>query len=1135
MSLQFIIGNSGSGKSYELYRKIIKEAIDYPDKRFLVIVPEQFTMQTQRELVMLHPQKGIMNIDVLSFQRLAYRIFEEVGADTRKVLDETGKNLLLRKVVIEKQESFKSLGKNLKKTGYITQMKSMISELTQYDISQAQMEILIESAKENPQLYYKLQDVQILYEGFREKRKDQYRTSEETLDILCQVADRSDMLKGSVIALDGFTGFTPLQQKLLQKLMIQAECIMVTVTLDAKEDPYRLGGMHQLFYLSRKTLHMLMQTAKETGTEMIEPIVLGKEKSGRFADSPALHFMERHLLRYDKSVYMESQEEISIHAAQNAVEEVRFAARTICTLVREKGCRYQDIAVITGDMNTYSPYIPRIFREYQVPIFLDETKKVLLNPFIEFIRSALELIAKNYSYDSVFRYLRTGMCGIGREETDMLENYVLAAGIKGFRAWEETWERTTQSFTEDNLKQCNEIRQKVMIPLTAFTKAMKEKKGNVKSKTIALYELIAAHEIQKRLAWYRETFDKEGKLDEAREFTQIYGIVMDLLDKLVELLGNEILTLKEYTEILEAGFEETQIGLIPPASDRILIGDIERTRLKDIKVLIFLGLNDGWVPKSGDGSGIITDMERSALASSGVVLAPTEKENSYIQRFYLYMNLTKPGERLYLSYGKAGIDGSAMRPSYIVRHIMKLFPAIAVTDEDRYSNPINRILTAKSGIPYLLEGMKSISKGDVTPSWMELYSWYYESENYHEKVTSLVNAAFMKRGDCGLGKQAANALYGETLMNSVSRLEQYAACAFAHFIKYGLRLKEREEYIFQPMDMGNIFHSVIENFSKKVERSNYTWSDMPADMLDMWTEECVEEVTGEYGAKILHSSARNEYAVVRMKRIMRRTLWALCEQVKAGSFQPENYEVSFSMAKELEAVNISLTEEENMKLQGRIDRIDTCEKEDQVYVKVIDYKSGSRSFDLVELYYGLQLQLVVYLNAAMEMEKKVHPEKEVVPAGIFYYLIQDPVINRTVKESLEIINEKLLKELKLSGLVNEDPEIIKEMDKKITTASNVIPVTLKKDGSPSLNSSTVSGEQFAVLSSYVNEKMRTIGREIIGGKTEALPYERKDRTACDYCSYHEICGFDTKIPGTHFKRLRELKGDELWEKLKGDI
>lgn len=1136
MSLQFILGNSGSGKSRYAYEKIIGESMKYPEKTFLVIVPEQFTMQTQKELVSLHPKKGILNIDVQSFQRLAYHVFEEVGADRRTVLEETGKNLLLRKVAIEQQDRLRVLKGNLKKIGYITEMKSMISELTQYDITSEQLDEMIRYAENKPGLFYKLQDIQVLYEAFREKRKGKYITSEEILGLLCDVAEQSRMLQGSRILLDGFTGFTPVQQKLLQKLLKLADRVTMTITIDAGENFWKTGGMHELFYLSRKTIRIVSELAKAAGTGIEEPVVLGKQGCPRFQNAPALQFLERNFLRMGRAVYEKEQDSVTIHGAKNAVEEVHFAAREILRMVREDGYRYQDVAVITGDLPSYGEHVRKIFGEYGIPCFIDETKTILLNPLIEYIRAALEMTAGNFSYESVFRYLRTGLCGITKEETDLLENYVIASGKRGIRSWKKAWERPTRTMDGEQAARCEELRARIMEPLLPFLEIMKDRRTDARAKTEALYELLVSQKIQMQMTLYEKRFAGEGNQDAAKEYSQIYGIVIGLLDKVVDLLGDEPLTLREYTEILESGFEEAKVGIIPPTADRVTVGDIERTRLKDIKALIFLGLNDGWVPKSAGRPGILSELDRDLLEGCGVELAPGVRENGYIQRFYLYQNLTKPSEKLCLSYSKSKTDGGSMRPSYLVNSIAGMFRHIPMTDEDEVREPMERIVTPKSGISWLVQGMKELRKGWADDDWAELYGWYYKKEAYREKVKKLVEAAFLTRTEEGLGRGIAQALYGSVLENSVSRLEKFAACAFSHFLMYGLKLTPREEYSFQPVDMGNVFHRVVELFSERVRLGPYTWFDLPEEIREQWTEECVEEAVRENGQEVLHSTARNAYVIQRMKRIMHRTVWALCEQVRAGEFVPGSYEVSFSMAGDLDAVNIALTEKEKMRLRGRIDRIDICEKEKEVYVKVIDYKSGNTEFDMVALYYGLQLQLVVYLNAALEIERRIYPEKDIVPAGIFYYRMQDPMLDRGKEETPEEINRRILAKLKLNGLVNSEEEIVKSMDRRAgeQKSSDVIPVSYTKSGY-SAYASVAERRRFEELSGFVNEKLRDIGKRILEGETAAHPYERKGRTACDYCIYREVCGFDPKIPGNEFRRLHEYKPEEIWKKIGEEV
>lgn len=1129
MSLRLILGNSGSGKSYYLYQHVIEAAVRSPEKKFLVIVPEQFTMQTQRELVRMHPDGGLLNIDILSFPRLAHRVFEEVGADSRSVLEETGKTLLLRRAASKRESELKILKSNLKKTGYLRQMKSMISELTQYDIDAGKMERLLQAA-EKPSLYYKLRDISLIYEAFQEELSDKYITAEETLEALCQVAGTSAILRGSVIALDGFTGFTPIQQKLMGELLRLAREVYVTVTIAADEDFQRIRGEHELFYLSKKTIRTLAKIAAAQGCEVCPPVVMEWGTLPRFAGSPALAHLERHLFRGGKNVAYTGKDAsgISLCMAENPAGEARCAAREIRELTKS-GYRYQDIAVIVGDMASYANYIPRVFQEYDIPCFMDSTRNVFSNPLVEFIRAALQILQQDFTGTSVFRYLRTGLCGIEEEALDLLENYVLASGVRGFSRWNAPFERRPESISEEQLALCNELRVQIVEPLAPFAACVSSAGTSAREKTEALYELICHYEIQRQLAAAEERFAAENQAELQKEFAGIYAIVMSLFDKLVELLGGELLTLDEFAEILEAGFEEARVRMIPPAMDRVQVGDIERTRLQNIKVLFFLGLNDGWVPASGAGGGLLSDMERETLAASGVELAPTARQNSYIQKFYLYLNLTKPGERLYLSCSAAAMDGAALRPSYVLRQVNRLFPDLVLEDA-RGKNPDGRISTVQSGLSCLIDGLQRIREEAPDAGWLELYNWYRRN-GVRAQVEKLVEAAFLTFDERGIGRAAARALYGDVLANSVSRLEKFASCAFAHFLQYGLGLSEREEYAFHPVDMGRIFHSTVERYAQKIEQSGYNWFHVPDEVRDRLIEECVAEVTENYGQQILRDSARGGAVIGRIQRIMRRTVWALHAQISSGRFYPDNFEVSFSQVEDLDAVNIALSEHEKMRLKGRIDRIDVCSDAGRTYVKVIDYKSGNTAFDLVALYHGLQLQLVVYLNAAMELEQRLHPDHEIVPAGILYYHMKDPLLQVDGASTPEEINRRLLRELRLDGLVNGEEKILRAMDAGLSKSSDVLPVSLNKDGSLSKTSRAATTDQFADLSHFVHRKLQELGARMMEGEIAAVPYQRGQETACDYCAYRAVCGRDGRIPGTRARRLREYAREEIWERL----
>lgn len=1129
--MQLYLGNSGSGKSYQLYQKIIMWSLEEPDTHFLIIVPEQFTLQTQKDIVTMHPRHGTMNIDILSFERLAYRVFEEVGVLQTPVMDEIGKNLILRKVAEDKKKDLLLLGSNLKKLGTISEMKSMLSELMQYNIHAEELDRMVSLTEENPTLQYKLKDIRVLQDGFSAYICDHYITTEEIYERLSHVIKDSELVRGSVIAMDGFTGFTPVQNQLLLSLFQMAKKVMVTVTLDDREDPYRLGKEHQLFYMSKEMIASLQSIAGEAKIEREQDVVL-KSTTGRHAKSPALAHLERNIFRYPMKTYGAEQEEIQVFTAKNPYQEMIAVAIQIRKLIKE-GYRYQDIAVISGATEQYNHYASKVFEDYKIPTFLDNKRSILQNPFIEMIRASLKMIEDNFSYESVFRYLRSGLSDLKKEEIDRLENYVLALGIRGRKKWKEKWLRKQKGMSEEELQEVNRIRMQFMESCTPLIEGTKEKEATARNLSTALYKFIVCTQCKEKLADFEAEFLAEGADSLAKEYAQIYGIVMELLDKIVELLGDEPLSKKEYREILDAGLEEAKVGTIPPTLDRVVVGDVERTRLSHIKVLFFVGVNDGIIPKATGQGGILSQLERETLHSKKFVLAPTARQNSYIQKFYLYLNLTKPEEKLYLSYAKTDADGKAIRTSYLIGTILKMFEQITILDTESKQEETESLATPQSAFSFLAKGLRASLLGNETKGFLEVYRWFFEQPAFEKRVQQLIKAAFLENQESKISKAVAKALYGTELVNNVTRLEQYAACAFAHFAHYGLGLEERQEYEFGSADMGNIFHQALERFSQKLEHSTYTWFDLTDEVREELVDTSVEECIIDYGNTVLYRSYRDQYQIARMKRILQRTVWALQEQVKRGRFQPSRYEVSFSTVEELEAVQISLSEGEKMKIRGRIDRLDLYEDEENVYVKVIDYKSGNTQFDLMAVYYGLQLQLVVYLNAALEMEQKRHPDKAVIPAGILYYNMKDPIVDAENEEDAESIKAQILEELRMGGLVNADLDIIKAMDGSFDKKSAVIPVTLNKDGSLSRYSQAATKEQFSALSSYVRGKMKELGKEILAGNISVLPYEANGRTACDYCELRGVCGFDLKTPGYHYNRLAGLENEEIWARFSG--
>lgn len=1139
MSLQFVIGSSGAGKSDMVYQQIIEASLQYPKQNFYVLVPEQFTMQTQKTLVDLHPAHGIMNIDVLSFARLAFRVFEEVGKDCPPLLEETGKSFVLQKVAQEKKNELGVLGGNMRKPGYIREMKSMISELMQYRIAPHELDRMLEKSVDKPLLQHKLRDIQVLFSGYQEYLKDRSITQEEVLEVLSQMVGDSKRLRNSTIILDGFTGFTPVQYNLIRELLKICPKVYATATLDLREDPWSKSEFYHLFHMSKDMMHQLNLLAKEAKAEIEEPIRIENGDRSRFPSGSAMQFLEQNLFRSRFQVYQKEQQEIHITAAASPVEELEEVTRQIQHLVREGKFRYKDIAVITGDLESYGAVAEPIWQREGIPFFLDQKHSVLMNPFVEYLRAAMDMAVSNLSYESVFRYLRSGMTDLLTEDIDMLENYVIALGIRGKKQWNEQWVRHYRGMDKKTIDNINEVRKQFLFETEEFMEEFCQKDDTVKGRTLSLYRFITKSLVQEKLKASELHFQSLEEAALVKEYAQIYGIVMNLLDKAVEILGTEPMSQGDYQQLLEAGLQEAQVGIIPPSSDQILIGDMERTRLTDIQALFFVGVNEGIIPKNAGSGGVLSEVERDFLKEKEEPLSPGARETMYMQRFYLYLNMTKPARYLYLSYAKSNAAGEGTGPAYLIPMVKKLFPAISVREATRGQARIRQLETVEQGLTMLPEALRSLAEGVMDKQWLQLFLWFKEDPKYQEIAKQLIGAAFYQNPMDAIGKSAAQALYGKTLENSATRLERFSSCAFAHFLEYGLGISERVRYEFNAMDMGNVMHEALERFAQSIKMESLSLKDLGDEQRDRLIEDSIDQIIDDYGNTILHSSARNEYMIARVKRIMRRTAWALQEQVKRGDFEPGGFEISFAMENDLQAIRFSLSEEESIRLRGRIDRLDVCEDNDKIYVKVIDYKSGNKSLDLIELYHGLQLQLIVYLNAAVEIEQKAHPGKEVKPAGVFYYNIKDPVISGDGNEGDDKLRSEILKDLCMNGLASSDPDILKKLDHTLDPSANknsqVIPVALNKDGGLSRTSSAIDEEQFRILSEYVNCKIREIGSSILNGEALVAPYELGKKNACTYCNYRSVCGFDERICGYEYRRLHSPDEEQLWKSMEEEV
>lgn len=1171
MSLQLILGASGSGKTTWVNRYIIEESIKRPDQNYIVLVPEQFTMETQKMIVQAHPKNGTMNIDVLSFVRLAHKVFAEMGCEDYVVLDDMGKCVILQKAALKHADSLKVFGRNLKRQGFISELKSMLSELYQYGISPEQLETARSRLSERSILSGKLEDMITVYRAFVGELEEGTITAEEILPVMCRYLPESQLIRHATIAMDGFTGFTPVQYQVLSLLLQYGAKVLITVTADPLLDYRKETAPHELFYLSHHTVAKLLELASEQEIACEEDICIFRTEQerdvfqkrtanqkqfcqmivpemSRFFHAPELAFLEKHVLRFGGVHYEEQkyrtpdmqpyedpgtgmagtqlhgkpeiektgfeETRLQLKVCQSPGEEVRSICNDIYNLVMNHGYRYREIAVITGNPEAYNPLLRAELQKYGIPFFIDQKNSLMGNPLVEYIRSLFEIVIKDFSYESVFRYLKCGLGSCTREDRDYLENYVIATGVRGRKRWCESWEKKRRSGAYTDFERLNQIREQVAAPLGDLRSAWKEKGITVRRRIEILVHFLQEQKIEEQMNQLCELFQKQGQTLLAKEYEQAYGLVMALLNEIETLLGEESMSLQDFSACFDSGLEEIRVGLIPACADRLVVGDMERTRLSGVKALFFAGVNEGQVPKNSSGGGIFTDYDKEQLLSCDIELSPTGRMSSFMDRFYLYLALTRPSDCLSISYVKTDGDGKAMRPAACIAELISLYPGLAVVDEENREKDISEVYSPSGFWQYLVKGLSDPEQAMKNPVWLQIYCYFYEKRS--ETVEQLLCAVSEGYEEEALTAELARKLYGQALQASVSRLEQQAACAFSHFLRYGLKLEERETFSFETTDMGNLFHSALDKYFRRVREEKLDITAMEEAKRKELVQECVADAARETGSGILEDTARNRWLSGKLERITDRTVWALGEQLKEGGYETDGCEIVFE-PDNTDAFTIPLTPEIRMLLRGRIDRVDTRTEEDRIYVRIVDYKSGNRTFDLVSVYYGLQIQLVFYMEAAQENLRRRNPNRTIVPGGVLYYNISDPIIDRTPDMEDSDIQKAILDKLQMNGMVTRS-----SLDEKEREAA---------DKKKSRKVAIVNDQQFSALQNYVHETVKALGQEIMQGHIEVNPYVKGQMSACTWCNYKSVCGFDQKRRGFGYRNLASMSKEEVWDRI----
>ncbi len=1122
MEIKYILGRSGVGKTHYILNDIKQRLEEKEEHKLILLVPEQFTLQAERDLIEKLKLDGIMRVEVLSFSRLAHRVLNEVGGLTRIHLNDMGKNMVIRKLLEERGKELKLYQKASKQEGFVAKLNELITEMKQHDISPMELNCQLEQLEESPLLKMKLSDFNLIYEHFNSYLANRYIDTEDHINLLIEKIKDAKFLQGTEVWIDGFHRLTPQSLRIVEEMMKKVKNITMTFTVDA--NPQSREG--DLFSITTNTIGKIRRIAKDVkAKETIIKIESSPNEENKKSDE--LSHLEKKIYAYPYKIYEKKLEGIEAFAANNLHTEIEGAAIKILSLVRDKKYRFQDIAVVSGDPEGYGMIIKRVFKEYKIPYFMDQKRGIVDHPIIELILAAIDTLIGNFQYKDVFRYLKTGFSGLTKNEYEELENYVLGYGVGG-----NQWGEVFYKGEKEDLIRLNEHRSKFIAPF------MKLKQNINGTKTIlevtrGLFKFLEELKIEEKLQNWIEQLKEMGHFDYVNENTQIWNTVMEIFDQLSEIMGDNTISLRGYRKVLESGFSSCEIGVIPSTVDQVLVGNIERSRSHDIKALLVVGVNDGILPAIREDNDILSGNERKLLKEKGFSMEYDDDSRLIEEKFAIYSSFTKASDFLLLSYALANKDGKALRPSILIDRLKKLYPQLKVTSElnRQLEDELALVATPDSTIKHLVEKIRvDIDDNKMDSFWWDVYSWYFNNNDWQEKIKVINEGFFHENQVYYIPQKKAKELYNRPITASISRLEKFSNCPFSHFVTYGLKPKERKEYQLNHPDIGKLFHHSMDLFKQKLEDQDLNWSELEKPKCEELVEEVIDGMLDNFENGILQSSYRYQYLVKRLKRISKRSLWTLTQHLKRGGFTPLGHEIRFGEGEDIPPIVVELEDGEVIYLEGRIDRVDVLEDDEGRYIKIIDYKSGNKDFSLTDAYFGLQLQLLVYLDAMMSMKSHLGNNK-VYPGGIFYFKIDDPLI-KTTEKAAEIVEKEINSKLKMKGIALMDIKIIKEMDRDIKSYSDIIPVKLNKGDEISKTSSVLSKDDFKELLNHIRHLIKEISWEMLKGNVKIYPCKKGKQISCQYCLYQGICQFDGSLEDNHYKNIKELKDDEIFEKIK---
>jgi len=1113
MSLRIIYGKQGTGKTTYCFSEIAN--LINEEKKIFIITPEQFSFTAERKLMETLGKDAVINAEVITLSRMAYRVINEVGGNKNN-LTKCGKAMLVYSILNEYQNNLKFLGKSDENLELST---TAITEFKKHNVSIDNLKKEIEKT-DDIYLKTKLSDMTLIYEKFENKIKSNYIDETDLLTLLANNLDKTELVKDAIIYIDEFAGFTKQEYEVIKKMTMLAKQVNITICIDDLN--LNTNPDVDIYYSNKITLNKILNLVEENQIKLDKSIFL--EEQYRFKNDELKH-LSNNIYNIKSTKYEKNVENIHLFLAKNEYSEIENIAKIINKLVRENKIRYRDISIITKNIETYSSLTKAIFNKYEIPVFIDEKRDLNQNIIVQYILSILDVLNKNYSNESMFSYIKLGFCDIEKDEIFKLENYCTKWNIKQGRWKKDFIYELDDDKKKPEIERLNELRKLIINPLLRLQEKIRKDKTAI-SITKSLYEFIKEQNIEEKISQKIFELEKNNLVDLANEYKTSYNIIINIFDEIVNIFKDDKMTIDKYSKILKIGLKNSELGKIPGTADQVILGDVDRSRSHKVKVIFIIGLNDGVFPSVNKDEGFLNDLDREKLKKDGIELAKGTIDKLYEDNFNIYKSFTTAEEQLYLSYCSSDSDGKSLRPSMLVNKMKKIYPKLI--EKSDVINKEYEVINKKVTYEELIENISKIKAGeDVSDIWYQIYEYYKTQDEWKEilnfdleglKYTNLPNE---------IKKENINKLYGNTLNTSISRLEKYRNCPFSYYLQYGLKLKEKEQLKIQSINTGTFMHETIDEFFEYVWQENLNLAELEDEQILKIVSKIIDENLELSKNRIFTVTAKYKVLVKRLKRIIAKALKYIIQTIIFSDFSVEGTEVEFGKNGKYKPIQINLENGKNVEITGKIDRIDTCQEDNKKYLRIIDYKSSVKNIDLNEVYAGMQIQLLTYTDAICKQE-------DIIPAGVFYFSLLEQMINSDKKISKEEVEESIRKNFRMKGLIVADVKIIKMNDNSLESGSSkLVPAAITSSGTVNtLRTNGVNSEEFQILQNYIYKTIKDISKEILSGKIDINPYYKKGKTPCDFCEYKAICGFDPKLKGNNYNYIDQKSKDDIILKMK---